>query len=146
MFKTLVPFNPFILPGQFVGGILIYNGLYIYIFIWIMRPLNLILLVVHWGFPYIKDINGLWSSLKGSGIPRQPSNRARRRPRPSPGGHWAWRLRHGWGTWRQNETRRDVHQEKWVVEWWNDGIMRILHIYLRIYLINLDHTSWVKKW
>ena len=89
-----------------------------------MRPLNLILLVVHWGFPYIKDMNGLWSSLKGSGIPRQSSNRARRRPRLSPAGHRAWRLRHGWGSWRpQNETGRSPRKIGGrMVEWWNEDM------------------------
>ena len=70
--------------------------------------------------------------MKGSGIPRQPSNRARQA---------AFRLdigRGGFvmdqvGTWRQNEMRRDVHQEKSVVEWWHNE--DITYLFMGIYLI-----------
>ena len=56
-----------------------------------MRPFNLILLPGGWGYKWVMTM----IILNGSGIPRQPSDRARRRPL-SPG-HRAWRLRHGSG-------------------------------------------------
>ena len=99
-----------------------------------MCPLNLIL-PGGWGFPY-KDMNGLWSSLWNPTATIQPGTTGRFRLDIGRGGFVMDQV----GTWRQNEMRRDVHQEKSVVEWWHNE--DITYLFGDI----LDHTSWVKKW